>query len=408
MKYCKTLFILCALALTALASPTFASDEHGHHEEEETKGPNGGTLLQQDNIAVEITIYESGIPPEMRVYAYQDGQAVAPQKVQLEVILHRLGDVNDILNFSIEKDYLVSNQVVTEPHSFEVTMNAKVNGRSASWHYESFEGRSQLSARIIEKADIQTEIAGPQTLFFKEQLFGVIAPANDKIVHVGATYRGEVQSIHGNIGDKVKKGQILAVVRNANSGTQFNVTSPINGEITQRFINRGEITTDQALFEVVDLSEVWVELSAFPENIEKMAIGQQAQIYDLHEHKKVMGNVTYIAPVMTGGHIARARVLLNNQQGHWRPGMHVKADVITASKDVPLAVKQSALQTFRDMNVVFAQYDTTFEVRMLELGESDGDYVEVLSGLIPNTSYVFGNSYILKADVLKDGASHDH
>jgi cobalt-zinc-cadmium efflux system membrane fusion protein len=60
------------------------------------------------------------------------------------------------------------------------------------------------------------------------------------------------------------------------------------------------------------------------------------------------------------------------------------------------------------MPVVFAKYGNTFEVRMVELGESNGEYVEVLSGIKPGTEYVTENSFLLKADVLKDGASHDH
>ena len=60
------------------------------------------------------------------------------------------------------------------------------------------------------------------------------------------------------------------------------------------------------------------------------------------------------------------------------------------------------------MPVVFARYDNIFEVRMLEMGETDGEYIEVLGGLKPGTDYVTDNSFLLKADVLKDGASHDH
>ena len=111
---------------------------------------------------------------------------------------------------------------------------------------------------------------------------------------------------------------------------------------------------------------------------------------------------------MTGGHIARARAIINNSAGHWRPGMHVKAEVETRTKTVPLAVKIDALQTFRDMPVVFAKYGNIFEVRMVELGERDGEYVEVLGGLEPGVEYVVANSFLLKADVLKDAAKHDH
>ncbi|MYI69911.1 MAG: secretion protein HlyD, partial [Boseongicola sp. SB0673_bin_14] len=76
--------------------------------------------------------------------------------------------------------------------------------------------------------------------------------------------------------------------------------------------------------------------------------------------------------------------------------------------EVPLAVRRSALQTFRDFTVVYAQIGDEYEVRMLELGRAAGDWVEVLGGLDPGTRYVTENSYVLKADIEKSGATHDH
>jgi len=49
-----------------------------------------------------------------------------------------------------------------------------------------------------------------------------------------------------------------------------------------------------------------------------------------------------------------------------------------------------------------------YEVRMLELGLQAGEWVEVLGGLTPGSEYVSENSYIIKADIEKSGASHDH
>ncbi|MGI0154397.1 MULTISPECIES: efflux RND transporter periplasmic adaptor subunit [Pseudidiomarina] len=405
IKAIFTLIVLCvALSLSALSN---ASTEHGHTETE-TKGPNGGILLSDGDLSVEITIYETGIPPEMRVYTYLNGEIAAPKDVELSVTLHRLGDVNDNLSFTPENNYLVSNEVVTEPHSYEVSVAVSTKDHRATWHYESFEGRTTLSDRIIRKADILVERASPQTLELKERLFGVIAPVTEKIISITPTYKGKVTDVEVSIGDQVSAGQTLAKIINAASGVSYDVVSPIKGEITEKFVSVGEVVNEQTLFEIGDLSSVWVELSAFPENIEKLQVGQTAEVYDLHQHERVRGEVIYIAPVMTGGHIARARVLIDNPAGHWRPGMHVKADVNTRQRDVTLAVQVDAIQSFRDMPVVFAQYGNTFEVRMVELGESDGEYTEVTGGLAPNTPYVIGNSYILKADVLKDGASHDH
>jgi cobalt-zinc-cadmium efflux system membrane fusion protein len=66
------------------------------------------------------------------------------------------------------------------------------------------------------------------------------------------------------------------------------------------------------------------------------------------------------------------------------------------------------LQSFRDFTVVYAQVGDTYEVRMLELGRRDGQFVEVLGGLEAGTTYVTDNSYLVKADIEKSGASHDH
>ena len=82
--------------------------------------------------------------------------------------------------------------------------------------------------------------------------------------------------------------------------------------------------------------------------------------------------------------------------------------MLTGGGEVPLAVRASALQRFRDFTVVFARVGDTYEVRMLELGRSDGAYVEVLGGLKPGTEYVTAQSYLIKADIEKSGASHDH
>ena len=129
---------------------------------------------------------------------------------------------------------------------------------------------------------------------------------------------------------------------------------------------------------------------------------------ETHSEGKAISTISYIAPVMTGGHIARVRAVIANPDGHWRPGMHVQANIETRSKKVALAVRADALQTFNDKPTVFVKHGNIFEARMLTLGESDGEFVEVLEGLEPNAEYVTENSYLLKADIMKNAAKHVH
>lgn len=279
---------------------------------------------------------------------------------------------------------------------------------SQEGHAEHEAPHTNLSDAAIANAGLTIATVNTQTIRVKHTIFGVIAPNNNNIVHIGAKYKGLVTSLKANIGDSVEKGQTLATVENVATGTTFEVISPISGEITARFTNIGEVVEQKPLFEVLDPSSVWVELSAFPEDIESLAEDQVAFVYDLHHHKTVEGKVSYISPQMTGGHIARARVELPNESGHWRPGMHVKADIVTDTVNANLAVDNDALQRLEDKPVVFIQEGNRFEARYLKLGRTDGEYTEVLAGIEYGERYVVENSYLIKADILKQGAGHSH
>ena len=88
--------------------------------------------------------------------------------------------------------------------------------------------------------------------------------------------------------------------------------------------------------------------------------------------------------------------------------MLVAGDIVVETVEAPLVVDNRALQSFRDWTVVFIQVDDTYEIRPLELGRSDGNLTEVLGGLQAGDRYVVENSYLIKADIEKSGASHDH
>ncbi|WP_298772705.1 efflux RND transporter periplasmic adaptor subunit [uncultured Shewanella sp.] len=406
------LVFLSSLFITILLFSNISvasGDDHGNHDAlEETRGPHGGKLLQKGEFEIEITLYEAGIPPEMRIYAYQSGKAIAPNKVDLDVQLTRLGGEQNKLTFTPEKDYLVSQQVVTEPHSFVVNVNATYQQQKLQWQYESFEGRTQISKRLLALSDVQTQKSGPHQLIFTEQLFGIVEPITHHIFNVNAPYTGIVDKLYVGIGDQVKKGQIIANIINSDTLSLYHVKSPANGQVTEQFLNKGDHTGNGPIVRISDLSSVWIDLSAFPSQMDKLKVGLPVKVLDDHNEDKINTEISYISPLMTGGHIARARAVIDNTQGHWRPGMHIKAEIETATKTVPIAVNVQAIQTFRGHPVVFAKYGNIFEVRMLKLGESDGQYVEVLDGLDAGVEYVSKNSFLIKADIQKNAAKHQH
>jgi len=88
--------------------------------------------------------------------------------------------------------------------------------------------------------------------------------------------------------------------------------------------------------------------------------------------------------------------------------MALKGLITVNGRQVPLAVRTKALQRFRDWTVVFANYGNTYEIRPLELGQQGAEWTEVLGGLKPGTPYVTDGSFLIRADIEKSGASHDH
>ena len=406
MKFCLLMFFLL------INASVFAAGGHGHDtatHDEPPEGPHGGRFLESEQLNLELTIFESGIPPEMRVYAYQpDGTAIDPAQVEMTVTLNRTGGEQDLIDFMPEDNYLLGDQEVAEPHSFEVEVTASYQGKDYHWHFESYEGRAEITDRLLALSGVSTEAAGPKTLTMTNTVYGIISKAEDRVFHVHAPYPGIVQSVLVETGDRVKKGQRLLTVLNQQTLQTYSVTSPSAGEVTMRPVKQGDHTDMGTLVEISDLSKVWVEMSMFPQDIEAISKGMKVKVSDLHGEQVAETELDYLSPQMTGGHIARARATLANPDGNWRPGMHVIASVVTEQVEVPLAVKRSALQTYRDMPVVFARFGNVFEVRMVQLGRQDDDYVEVIGGLKPGTDYVTSNSYLLKAEVLKDGASHSH
>ncbi len=382
---------------------------HGVAAEQAPRGPNGGRLLIQDDFMLEISIYETGLPPEFRVYAYYGNQPVTPGKVSLDIELNRLGNKTDHIQFTPMGTYLRGDSVVYEPHSFDVNVKATYEGKSYSWHYDNFEGRTQIPEKIATELGIETEAAGPIILTETRTLTGRVQANPNRLSRVRPRFPGVVKTIHHELGDVVSAGEILATVQSNESLQDYHVKAPIKGLIVKRDIQIGEATGNEPLFIIVDLSDVWVELDVFVRDLAIIKKSQAVLVETLDENYQTAASIDWVSPLTAhASQSVRARVTVSNEDGVLRPGQFIRGHVTVASHAVPLAVRQSAIQRFRDFQVVFARFDDTYEVRMLDLGRQNREWVEVLEGIEPGTKYVTENSYLIKADIEKSGASHDH
>jgi len=373
------------------------------------RGPHRGRMLREGDFALELQIFEDGVPPEYHVYLFQGDKPLAPTAASVSVELTRLdGEVNRFA-FAPKEDFLKGDGVVKEPHSFSVVVEAQHEGKSYRWAFDSFEGRTTIPAAIASDAGIGIETAGPAQIADTLVLTGRVVPNQERMRSVTARFPGPVRSVQHSVGDIVQVGDTLATVESNDSLQTYAVTAPIAGTIIERNTNPGEAAGAAPLFVIADYGSLWVELAVFPRDLGRLRVGQPLRVQAVEGDAEARGSIARLAPSDGNGvGLYTARVVLDNRARNWAPGQFVRGTVQIGARQVPLAVKRSGLQAFRDFTVVFEQVGDTYEVRMLELGAQDDTWVEVTGGLKPGIKYAADNSYLIKADIEKSGASHDH
>lgn len=374
------------------------------------RGPHRGRMLRDGDFAVEVTIFEDGVEPEFRVYAYRRDKPLPPGDVELSITLGRLGGKVDRFAFKPEEDFLRGDGVVTEPHSFDVTVHAAVGGRNHSWEYASHEGRTTIAAEATKAAGLKSERAGPATIAELVDMAGRIEITPEGQADVRARLPGQIVWMQGKLGEAVRKGQTMLRVESSHSLQTYAVSAPISGIIVEKNANVGDITGDRALFVIADPTQLHAEFFIYPRDAERVRVGQRVSLRSLSGEARLDAEVEAILPTADmASQTVLAHVHLPPEASRWfRPGMGVEGSFVVAEAEVPLAVHTRAIQGFRDFEVVYAKVGDTYEVRMLDIGRRTPEWTEVLGGLDPDTEYVTDSAFLIRADIEKSGASHDH
>lgn len=184
-------------------------------EYEASAGPKGGKLFVENDFGLELTIYETGVPPHFRIYLYDQGKLLSPSEVSVTIVLSRLGRSAQLFDFRPEGNYLISDQEVEEPHSFELAIAAEWQDKVYRWRYSQVEGRVLMTEETLQSSGIGVAIAGPAVIQPKITLPGEIIFNEHTIVHVVPRLPGMVVTVERHHGQEVKKGDVLAVMESA-------------------------------------------------------------------------------------------------------------------------------------------------------------------------------------------------
>jgi cobalt-zinc-cadmium efflux system membrane fusion protein len=390
-----------------------AHGAHGHGapaEPAEAKGPHLGRLLRDGDFTLELAIFERGTPPEFRAWFRQAGKPLPPSAVQLTVQLTRPGGKIDEHRFTPSGDFVRSPDEVYEPHSFSYKIIARHGDRLHRWEFAAPEMQTTLPADVAQRSGVATALAGTTTLSERLAVYGSVKLNANRLTRAVPRFGGLVREARKSLGDPVAAGEVVAVLETNQTLTSIEVRAPLAGVIIEREVHAGQTVAEGAtLYVIADLSEVWVDLHIPKRDHARVKVGQAVTLHADDGGPATAGAISWISPF--GDAAAQtliARVVLTNPDARWRPGLSLKADIAIAELSVPIAVKESGLQTLFAFTVVFTQHGDVYQARPLELGRRSGGYVEVLKGLAAGESYVAENSFLLKADIGKSGASHDH
>ena len=276
-------------------------------------------------------------------------------------------------------------------------------------HGEHEEGKVEITPDAAKLTGVQFKQAGPDTVAMTTPLPGRIVLNENKTANVRARFPGIVKAVHVNLGDSVEKGQKLATVESNESLNAYIVYAPMDGVILKRETNIGDVTNGKELFVIADLSTVWAKYHIFPRDVPMIKKGQKVDIHTLDEKNRQNAQISMLFPTTDAlSQTVIAIAELPNEQGIWRPGMTIEGDIKVGEKQAAIAVPRNALQFMEDQQVVFVKSGNTYEPRPVSVGMTGTDNAEITSGLKRGETYVSAGSFVIKADILKGTAAHEH
>lgn len=275
--------------------------------------------------------------------------------------------------------------------------------------HDEFE-HTTIAAATAEQAGIRVAPVAAGTIADEHEVQGLLTPVDGRVAQVTARFPGPIRSLRANVGDRVRAGQVMASIESNLSLTTYTVSAPISGVVLARQAQLGGVAGEgAALFEIGDLSTLWVDLHIFGSDTQHITAGVPVTVTRMTDGVSQSAILERVLPgTATASQSTVARATIRNDDGLWRPGAAVKARIAVASTPAAQVVPLSALQTMDGREVVFVRKGDVYTAMPVSLGARDASNAEVLSGVSVGDEVVVEQSYVIKADIGKAEAAHEH
>ena len=203
--------------------------------------------------------------------------------------------------------------------------------------------------------------------------------------------------------------QITQVARSGKPITSTAIVAPVSGIVTRKLVVPQQyVMAGQTLFELADLSTVWVEADVYEHDLPRIAVGQRVSVSSpALPGYELPGSITFIQPVVTGeSRTTRVRIELPNRNLQLKPDMYVTVKLFAGSGRTALMVPATAVVDRGQQQFVWIEASRgTFAPRQVKVGTRTPDRVEIVSGLTGGEAIVVEGAFLIDSEAQLRNAS---
>ena len=204
---------------------------------------------------------------------------------------------------------------------------------------------------------------------------------------------------------KLSENQINQIEETQKVKENFPVYATVSGTVAEKLVEQGDyIKQGQPLLKIANLNTVWGNFDVYENQIDLFEKGQEVMITtNAYSNKEFRGKVDFIDPVLnTKTRTVILRVVLNNKDDVFKPGMFVTANIegSTAKNDEVLSIPASSVLWTGERSVVYLKTNPDqpiFEMREIKLGNQIGNEYEVVEGLFVGNEIVTNGTFTVDA-----------
>lgn len=394
-----------------------AGDEHGGHDHEHD---HGGETHRDEVALTPEAVERNGIMIQQARFSQLRPTFTAPARVSFnaEAMAHvgsplpgrvlelraKLGDVvarGDVLlvvespELGEAQSEFLQKRIVAQTAVAAVDLSKNALDRAS----RLFEQNRGIALDEVQKREVEYKSAQAAL-----QTAQSAAQAAENKLHLLGTDQATVETL-------ARTGEV---------NPRFTISAPLAGRVVEREVTLGELVNPEkeSLIVLADTTTLWILADVSEARLPEVAIGAAAWIRtgwaDGHKHA---GQVSYISPMVDPRtRSAQVRIAVQCEHGTLWPGMFVQVEITAADPANPdpapvLAIPEDAIQTVEGAALVFvpvADEPNTFALRPITHGKPVAGLVPVYSGLTQGESFVAAGSFVLKAELGKASAEHQH